>query len=321
MSNYKTLRVRVARRAQEADDIISLELRDPDGGMLPAFTAGAHIDVHAGPGLVRQYSLCNSPTERDRYVIGILRDPSSRGGSVAIHGGCIEGATIEISEPRNHFPLHAATRSILIAGGIGVTPMLSMAEALHAAGSEFAFHYCTRSATRTAFRERIERAAFARRVSLHHDDGTEEQKLDLGTLLAQADAGTHVYVCGPTGFIDWVCRSAAAAGFASGKVHFEYFDGKEIDTSGDSAFDVRIAGTDQVFRIPAERSVASVLQEAGIDIYTSCGEGTCGTCVTRILEGVPDHRDVFLTDEEHASGGQFTPCCSRAKTPLLVLEL
>ncbi|MDX6007349.1 PDR/VanB family oxidoreductase [Cupriavidus necator] len=321
MSAIKTLRVLVTRRTQEAEDIISLELRDPDGGMLSAFSAGSHIDVHAGPDLVRQYSLCNSPTERDRYVIGVLRDPSSRGGSAAVHDQCIEGAALEISEPRNHFPLHAASRSILIAGGIGVTPMLSMAEALHATGGDFTFHYCTRSATKTAFRPRIEHSAFARHVRFHHDDGGDEQKLDLARLFARVDTSTHVYVCGPTGFIDWICRGAAAAGLTPNQVHFEYFGAKEIDSSNDSAFDVKIASSGEIFRIPIERSVISVLQEAGIDILTSCGEGTCGTCVTRVLEGVPDHRDVFLTDDERASGDQFTPCCSRAKTPLLVLDL
>lgn len=321
MTTIRTLRVCVARRAQETEDTISLELRDPTGGMLPAFTAGSHIDVHAGPGIIRQYSLCNSPHERDRYVIGILREPSSRGGSIWIHDRCIEGTMIQISEPRNHFPLHVAARSILIAGGIGVTPLLSMAEALHASGGDFAFHYCTRSAAKTAFRERLEHAAFARHVKCHYDDGSEDQKLDLAQLFSQPDPGTHVYVCGPAGFIDWVCRSAAASGFSSQQIHLEYFSGQEIETSADSAFDVKIASTAQVFRIPAGRSVTSVLQEAGIDIYTSCEAGTCGTCVTRVLEGVPDHRDVFLTDDEHAGGDQFTPCCSRAKTPLLVLDL
>ncbi|MHC0504779.1 PDR/VanB family oxidoreductase [Achromobacter aegrifaciens] len=321
MSTTKTLQVRVTRRTQETEDIVSLELRDPAGGLLPVFSAGAHIDVHAGTGLVRQYSLCGAPQERDRYIIGILREASSRGGSEWIHDRCLEGAMIQIGEPRNHFPLQEARRSILIGGGIGITPLLSMAEALHAAGGDFELHYCARSVGKTAFRGRIEQAAFSRQVRCHYDDGSVDQKLDLARLLSQPDAGTHVYVCGPAGFIDWVCREAAEAGLAREQIHFEYFGGKEIDSANDQAFDIKIASTGQLLRIPADRSAAAVLQEAGIDIYTSCGEGSCGTCVTRIVEGVPDHRDVFLTDDEHAAGDQFTPCCSRAKSPLLILDI
>ncbi|AEI82286.1 vanillate O-demethylase oxidoreductase VanB (plasmid) [Cupriavidus necator N-1] len=321
MNPQDTFFVRIAQRNQETDDIISLELRDPNGSVLPPFDAGAHIDVHVAPGVVRQYSLCNAPSERDSYQIGVLRDPASRGGSIAIHERLEAGELIEISAPRNHFPLKEGVRSILIAGGIGVTPMLCMAESLHASGAGFTLHYCARSQDKAAFRSRIAQSPYSQQVAFHYDDQADAQKLDPATLFAQAGSDAEIYVCGPAGFIEWICRAAEQAGIPKQRVHYEYFSAKAVDTSDDGAFDVKLASTGQVFQIPAERSITSVLLEAGIDIYTSCEEGTCGTCVTRILEGEPDHRDVFLTDEEHACGNQFTPCCSRAKSSLLVLDL
>lgn len=321
MNSSSTLCVKIARRTQETADIVSLEFRSSDGGSLPAFAAGAHIDVHVAPGVVRQYSLCNPPSERNRYVIAVLRDPASRGGSLAIHEGFSEGAIVEISAPRNHFPLTPGIRSILIAGGIGVTPLLCMAESLQAEGNDFSMHYCTRSKDRTAFLNRIQQSTFASRVAFHFDDGEPSQKLDLDTVLAQAGSAEEIYVCGPSGFIDWVCATAERAGIAKHRLRFEYFNAKSVDTSCDGAFEVKIASTGQVFRIPEDRSITSVLCDSGIDIYTSCGEGTCGTCLTRILEGEPEHRDVFLTDDERAAGETFTPCCSRAKSSLLVLDL
>ncbi|AQV98396.1 oxidoreductase [Cupriavidus necator] len=321
MTSQETFFLRIAQRNRETDDIISLELRDPNGGELPPFEAGAHIDVHVAPGVVRQYSLCNAPSERHRYLIGVLRDPASRGGSVAIHERFEAGAVVEVSAPRNHFPLREGAPGILIAGGIGVTPMLCMAEALHASGTGFTLHYCARSQDKAAFRSRIERSPYRQQVAFHYDDQGDSQKLDPGTLFAQVGGDDEIYVCGPSGFIEWVCRAAEQAGIPKQRVRYECFNAKPVDTSRDGAFDVRIASTGQVFHIPPDRSVTSVLLAAGIDIYTSCEEGTCGTCVTRLLEGEPDHRDVFLTDEEHACGNQFTPCCSRAKSSLLVLDL
>ncbi|ARU03353.1 oxidoreductase [Comamonas serinivorans] len=322
MNPPETLTVQVVRRTPHTDDIVELELQALDAAALPRFEAGAHIDVHAGPGLVRQYSLCNPPADAGRYVIGVLRDPASRGGSAAIHERLTPGAQLQISAPRNHFPLQPARRSLLLAGGIGITPLLGMAHALHAAGTAFALHYCARSPARAAFLDTLAQAPFGDRVQLHFDDGEPAQQLALAALLHQAAAADdEVYVCGPAGFIAAVCAAAEQAGVAKSRVHVEYFSAQAVDTSGDGAFAVKLARSGQVFHIPADRSVTSVLLEAGIDIYTSCEEGTCGSCVTRVLEGEPEHRDVFLTDEEHASGQQFTPCCSRARTPMLVLDL
>ncbi|ARU04652.1 oxidoreductase [Comamonas serinivorans] len=320
MTAEPTFTVRVAGRRPLADDTVALELRALDGAPLPRFEAGAHIDVHAGPGLVRQYSLCNPPSESDRYVIGVLRDPASRGGSAALHDGCPVGAQLTISAPRNHFPLQVQRRSVLLAGGIGVTPLLCMAHALQAAGTPFELHHCARSPAKAAFADEL--AAFGAQAHRHlHEDIAQQQAVLTPILQRQAVGDDEVYVCGPTAFIDWVCAQAEALGIAPARVHVEYFKPLAVDTTGDGAFEVKLASSGQVLHIPADRSVADVLVEAGVDLYTSCSEGTCGTCVTRVLAGTPLHRDVFLTDAEHDSGELFTPCCSRACSPLLVLDL
>ena len=315
------LTVKVLRKAQEAQDIASFELARADGGHLPAFSAGSHIDVHLPGGLVRQYSLCNHEGEQHRYRIAVLRDAATRGGSAGMHDTVHEGDTLQISEPRNHFPLVHAQRTVLLAGGIGVTPLLCMAQRLSAIGSDFTLHYCSRSPARTAFRDEIAASSFAGRVQFHYDDGDAGQKLQLGSALGQRDPGTHVYVCGPTGFIDFVVAGAKAAGFAPEQIHLEYFGAAPQDTAGDRAFDVKIASTGQVVTVGAQQSVVQALAAKGIEILTSCEQGVCGTCITRVLDGQCDHRDLYFTDDEKAANDQFTPCCSRAKSAVLVLDL
>ncbi|WP_085315405.1 PDR/VanB family oxidoreductase [Derxia lacustris] len=317
-----TLTVRVARRRSEAADICSFELLPAAGASLPPFEAGAHIDVHLPNGLVRQYSLCNPPGETHRYLIGVLRDPASRGGSQALHELVAEGATLTIGAPRNHFPLAAgAARSLLLAGGIGVTPILAMAEALTQRGADFRMHYFGRSLERMAFRERIAAAPFAARVALHADDGPPEQRADLAELLAGPDAGTHLYVCGPRGFMDAVLGTARAAGWPEDRLHYEFFGAEVAAQAGDRAFEVELARSGRVVTVPADRTVAQALGAAGIEVMLSCEQGVCGTCLTRVLAGEPDHRDLYLTDEEHAMNDQFTPCCSRARSARLVIDL
>jgi vanillate O-demethylase ferredoxin subunit len=315
------LNVRVERRTSEAEDICSYELVSVDGTPLPAFSAGSHIDVHVAPGLVRQYSLCNPPHETHRYLIGVLRDPASRGGSQGMHETIHTGATLTISAPKNHFPLVDAERSLLLAGGIGVTPVLAMAEALSAQGAAFEMHYCARSPERTAFRERIAASQFAAQVHFHYDSGAPEQKLDLPTLLARLDRGTHIYFCGPGGFIDYVKAAAAAQNWPEAQLHLEYFGAAAVDAGGDQAFEVKLSSTGASYTVPAGVTVMQVLRDAGVFVAASCEQGVCGTCLTRVLEGVPDHRDLYLTEEEQAANDQFTPCCSRSKSPTLVLDL
>lgn len=314
--------VRVSRKVLEAQDIYSFELVDVDGGALSPFAAGAHIDVHVPGGIVRQYSLCNDPGETHRYLIGVLLDPASRGGSQGMHEHVQEGDVLQISEPRNHFPLaHEASNSLLLAGGIGVTPILCMAERLANIDADFAMHYCARSSARTAFRERIAAASFAGRVQFHFDDGAAEQKLDLETLLATRAEGTHLYVCGPKGFMDAVLSGARAQGWPEEQLHYEFFAAEVAKSDSDAGFEVCLASSGRVVRVAADQSVTEALAEAGVEIPTSCEQGVCGTCLTRVLEGTPDHRDLYLTPDEQAGNDQFLPCCSRAKSPRLVLDL
>ncbi|MDT3670987.1 MAG: PDR/VanB family oxidoreductase [Aromatoleum sp.] len=315
------LKVRIARKSVEALDIISLELAPIDGEHLPAFSAGSHIDVEIRPGLVRQYSLCNDPTETHRYQIGVLRDPASRGGSVALHDELAEGQVITISAPRNHFPLVHAKRSLLLAGGIGVTPILCMAERLAQSEADFEMHYCARSQDRAAFVDRVRQSGFAEHVRMHYDDGEAGQKLDLPAVLDAAGADAHLYVCGPGGFIEFVTQTAQARGWEGDRIHFEYFAGQKVDTSCDQAFDVKLASSGRIVNVPATKTVVGALRDAGVEVEVSCEQGICGTCLTRVLDGEPDHRDNFFTDEEKAANDQFLPCCSRAKSKLLVLDL
>jgi vanillate O-demethylase ferredoxin subunit len=312
------LQVRVERRDQEAEDICSYELVSEDGAPLPAFSAGAHIDVHVAPGLVRQYSLCNPPHERHRYLIGVLRDPASRGGSRAMHDDIQAGDRLAISAPRNHFPLADAPRSLLLAGGIGVTPILAMAETLAARGAQFEMHYCTRAPERTAFLQRILNSPFAARVHFHHDSA---HKLDLPALLAGLDRGTHIYFCGPAGFISHVQATAAALDWPESQLHLEYFGATVAATEGEQPFEVKLASSGKCYTIPAGSTVLSVLTDAGVFIPASCEQGVCGTCLTRVLDGVPEHRDLYLTEAEQAANDQFTPCCSRSRSATLLLDL
>jgi vanillate O-demethylase ferredoxin subunit len=312
--------VLVARKAMAALDIVELDLLPLNGSALPAFSAGAHIDVEVRPGLLRQYSLCNDPAETHRYQIGVLREPNSRGGSIAVHEELAEGRRIRIGAPRNRFPLVPAQRSLLFAGGIGVTPLLSMAEQLARDEAAFEMHYCTRSPGRTAFAARIAASAYAHQVCIHHDDGPPAQRLDLHRVLPAPHEQTHLYVCGPRGYIDWVCRTAEAAGWAPAQIHVEHFAGAGPQAD-ERSFEVRLARGGVTLPVPAGRSVAAVLHEHGIALPVSCEQGVCGTCLTRVLAGEPDHRDSYLTDEERCRNDQFLPCCSRSRSACLVLDL
>lgn len=316
-----SLLVRVAQRREEARGIASFELRALDGGELPPFTAGAHIDVLAPNGVVRQYSICSSPLERERYLLGILDEPASRGGSRALHQEVGTDDVLSISAPRNHFALVPAQRSLLLGGGIGITPLLAMAAELAAQGRDFELHYCVRSREHAAFLDLIAQSPWSDRARLHIDDEGPYQHFDADALLAVPDAGTHVYICGPAGFIAHVRERAAAHGWPSAQVHVEHFAAPEQDLPEPGAFDVRIASTGKVIRVGADKTVAGVLGEHGIAIPLSCNEGLCGTCITGVLEGTPEHRDCYFTEEEKARNDQFMPCCSRSLGQTLVLDL
>lgn len=314
------MQVIVLSKADTAQDIVTFELAAPDGRALPPFSAGAHIDVHVG-GMVRQYSLCNRPGETHRYQIGVLRDANSRGGSVAMHALAV-GDSLQISAPKNHFPLAADARhSILLAGGIGVTPLLAMAEQLAADGASFALHYATRSSERTAFRDRLAAAHLAPHARCYVDDAPQNGRLDLAAVLSQPNAETHVYVCGPAGFIDATLQQARALGWQDANLHREYFGAAlpATDAGEMGAFDIRLAHSGKTMPVRAGETVIDALRGCGIDWPTSCEQGVCGTCLTKVLQGEAQHHDNYLTDEERAEGC-FLPCVSRARG-LLVLDI
>jgi vanillate O-demethylase ferredoxin subunit len=315
------LTVKVLRRSAEAEGIAAFELRTLDGADLPPFEAGSHIDVHTPAGCVRQYSLCNAPGERAFYQIAVLQEPTGRGGSVAMHG-LAPGSVLRIGAPKNHFSLvESARRSVLFAGGIGITPLLAMAERLHALGHGFVLHYTTRSMARTAFAERLKASAFADKVRVYHSDGPADGRLDIAAAVAAEKPDAHIYVCGPQGFLNAVRATAADAGWAEDHVHFEYFGGPEAHTPGDRHFDVVIHSSGRVIRVEAAQTITEALQACGIDVPTSCEQGVCGTCLTRVLEGEIDHKDLYLSPQEQAANDQLLPCCSRAKSARIVLDL
>jgi cytochrome P450/ferredoxin-NADP reductase len=312
------LEVRVAERHQAATDIVSLRLEAADGSALPPFGPGDHIDVRIRSGLVRQYSLAGRPGADSAYRLGVLLDPKSRGGSVAIHEEFAAGKTLRIGRPRSNFPLNTSARhSILFAGGIGITPMLSMAHALFDAGASFELHYCGRSQNRLAFTPEL--ARFGAAVHLHLDDGPPEQRLAIDTVLARPEVGAHVYCCGPNGFMDFVVAAADRLGWANENVHLERF-GAEVNTDG-AAFQVTAAKSGVTFDVQPGETIAEKLLENGVEVPMSCQSGVCGTCVTRVVDGMPDHRDMVLTDQEKARGDRIALCCSRSKTKKLVLEI
>lgn len=319
---HVSLPMRVVRKTAETPDICLFELQAQDGSALPGFQAGAHVDVQVPGGPVRQYSLCNPPGETHRYEIAVLRDAHSRGGSVGMHA-LREGQALDIGAPKNHFALaDGAQHHVLFAGGIGVTPILAMAHALAERGASFDLHYCTRSPAATAFRQRLADSAFADRVVFHHDDGPAETRLDVQALLRSFPMpDTHLYVCGPGGFMEWVLAAGRGAGWSEDRLHREYFAGARIDAGADGTFEVQIASTGKVITVAHDQSVTTALAQNGIEVATSCEQGVCGTCILRVLEGCPDHRDMYLTESERAQNNLFAPCCSRAKSARLVLDL
>lgn len=322
MPDAGILRAVVADKRAETRDICAIGLRGNIGSPLPSFQAGAHIDVHLPGGFVRQYSLCNAPTDRDRYVLGVLHNPSSRGGSRAVHESVKPGDTLAISAPKNHFPLVAeAAHSILIAAGIGITPILSMAEHLCAIGASFDLHYSARSRDTAAFLKYMEASPFASKIRLHLSGGLNESRMNVRALLATPRSGWHLYVCGPRGFMDVVLGAARLAGWPAAQLHQEHFSAGTAQPAAGGCFEVMLARDGRIVQVGANESVVRALAAAGVSIATSCEQGVCGTCLTRVLEGEPEHHDLFLSPEEQARNDQFLPCCSRSRTARLTIDL
>ena len=321
MSNAPTLQAWVHTLRHEADEIISVELRPVDGGTFPAFEAGSHIDLHLPNGMIRSYSLFNDCTENHRYVVGVLKDRASRGGSRCVHEQLRVGTRLTISAPRNNFPLHEdATHSVLVAGGIGVTPMLCMARRLKAIGKSFEFMYFARSRMSAAFVAEIE--ALGVPVTWHFDDERGGPP-DLRALLArrQPAAGEHYYACGPTIMLDAFEKECADLGHVN--AHIERFAAVEVAASADArqTYTVELRRSGKTFEVTPEKSLHQCLIDIKADVAFSCEEGICGSCETRVLEGEPDHRDSVLTAAERAKNNVMMVCVSGCKSSRLVLDI
>ncbi|MGW3106608.1 PDR/VanB family oxidoreductase [Streptomyces sp. NPDC001100] len=321
MSNNDWLDTIVAARRDATARIVALDLVSPGDAELPEFAAGAHVDVLVddAAGLVRQYSLCGPPHDRTRYRLAVLAETASRGGSLGMHR-LREGDRLRISRPRNRFGVSdQARRHLLVAGGIGVTPLLAMAHALEARGAEYALHYCARSREDAAFLDELEHNP---RVRLHFDDGPDDQRFSIAADIGPPEPETALYVCGPGGFMDFVISSASEAGWPAEAIHKERFAPVEdaaAHTAG-GTFTVRLAKSGGEYEVKEGESVLDVLLAGGVDAPYSCQQGICGECIVRVLAGEPDHRDDILTDRERADG-MFTTCSSRAHSPILELDL
>jgi phthalate 4,5-dioxygenase reductase subunit len=311
--------LRVAAKVPIAQDIVLFELVPQPGGVLPAFSAGAHIIVRTPAGLRRQYSLCNDPAEVDRYWIAVKREALGQGGSRSMVDDVQPGQLLQVSPPANHFALQASQHILLVAGGIGITPILAMAHDLAAAGRPFQLIYCTRSPKVAPFLDLLRTdAMLAPCTTVHHDDGDRTLSFDFAALLQMQPAGTHVYCCGPARMMHTI--RALTRDWSADTVHFEEFAPmreQEI-RDGDAAIIVKLARQGKEVEVPVGMSILQVLRDQGQRVSSSCEAGTCGSCRTTVLSGVPDHR-CFVMDEDDNS--EIMLCVSRAKTQELLLDL
>ncbi len=309
----------VKNRHVEGGNIAVMEFESATSATLPKVEAGAHIDVHLPNGMVRQYSLCQNPNDEGKFRLGILRDPESRGGSVSAFDEIKDGMQIQVSEPKNLFPLLKAKHSVLIGGGIGITPLITMAYQLAHEGESFELHYCGASPEKCAFVDEIKNGELAQYTTFHFKSEGASHRAFFESAIKDIDLESHIYTCGPVGFMDWVINLATTHDFPEQQIHKEYFQ-VETDTSGDS-FEVVAERSGKIIMVEAGETILQALAKEGIDIEMSCEQGVCGTCMCDVIEGEPDHRDVYFTDEEKASNEQILVCCSRSKTPRLVLDI
>jgi vanillate O-demethylase ferredoxin subunit len=316
-----TIRVQVTRITPIASEINLIELTAAQGQELPPFTAGSHIDLHLSNGMIRSYSLSGSPDEPEHYLIGVKNEPEGRGGSRFIHEQLQLGDDIEISAPRNNFGLHEeADHTVLIAGGIGVTPLVSMSQRLETIGKPWELHYAGRHRGSTAFIPQL--SAFGSRVNLYLRNGAEDaaqsRRMDIPAIVEAAPAGSHFYCCGPAAMINGFL--AATTLLPPDQVHFERFaNDQPIDKDG--SFTVILKESGETIEIRSGQTILDALLERGIDAPYSCMEGICSACETRVLAGIPDHHDMILSAEQKAANNVMMICCSRSKTPELVLAL
>jgi tetrachlorobenzoquinone reductase len=307
--------VRVHAARWEAEGVASYELVPVDGGELAAWTPGAHIDVHLPSGTIRQYSLCGDPTDLGSYRIGVLELPYGRGGSVEVHRELRPGVRIRISEPRSNFGLVDASRYLFVAGGIGITPLLPMIRQVARAGAPWELVYGARTSEHFAFAAEL--GGYGERVRFVAQD--VDGLPDLSRLLDAAD-GVEVFCCGPVSLMDALAAEMSRAG-AADHLHIERFSPAPESSSGAAGFEVELARSGRVIQVGADVTVLDAVRSAGVDAPSSCEMGICGTCETKVLSGVVDHRDELLTDAEKAQGSVMMICVSRAQCPRLVLDL
>lgn len=311
-----TLKLKVASVRKVAEDIVEFRLVAPDGSDLPEFTAGAHIHVAVPSGGTRQYSLCNDPAERGSYLIAVKLEENGNGGSKSLIENTKEGGELEVSLPQNDFELKRdAGKFILVAGGIGITPILCMARTLSREGADFQMYYLTRSPELSAYADELAASPFADRVTIHHDFGDPARSIDLAEVFSNS-AGTVVYCCGPTGLLHAV--RANTAQWPRGTVRFEDF-GTTAPAQDGNGFWVTVDGQPGRHWVPEDKSILQVLQDAGLDMPSSCEAGTCGTCRMKLISGEPDHRDLVLFDDE--MDDNIIICCSRALSDEIVIAL
>jgi phthalate 4,5-dioxygenase reductase subunit len=309
--------LRVTRNDRIADGIHLFELRSLNGAPLPPFTAGAHITIRTPNGLLRKYSLCNDPTERDRYQVAIKRETDGRGGSVNLIDAVRAGDELMVAPPVNDFGLPPRAQDFLfIAGGIGITPIMAMIREVQKQGKRFRLYYCTRSPETTAFASELAAPEFSGLVTIHHDQGDAARALDLQPILAERRNREHLYCCGPRPLMEAVRKMTDH--WSPTAVHFEAFSEAETHKAGDRPFRVRLARSGRVVEVPADKTILEVLRDNGLEVPSSCETGTCGTCRTKMLAGEADHRDLVLAEHERAD--TIMICVSRARGEEITLD-
>ena len=323
MNTPNTLSLRVGQVHQEAHGIRRYELL-PDSGALPRVQAGAHLDLYLSEGLQRSYSICNAPGDAERYEIAVLDDPNSRGGSRRVHEQWHEGLRLTASAPRNNFALvEDAPHTLMIAGGIGITPFRAMAHRLQELGQAWTLHYCARTRQHAAFVDELHQLAAAGcgELHLHFDGEPGGAPLDLAALMASVGSDTHVYCCGPSSMLNAFER--ACEGLPAARVHREHFAAAPLPGTQAPArtFELVLARQGITLQVQPDKSILQAVLDAGVDVPYSCFEGVCGACETPVLQGEVEHRDMLLSDDERAAGDRMMICCSTACSRSLVLDL
>jgi vanillate O-demethylase ferredoxin subunit len=313
----------IQNKIQETPNIASFELVRVDGESLPAFETGSHIDVHLADNMIRPYSLINHPHSTNFYKIAVLKDANSRGGSVKMHDELAVGDKLIISEPRNLFPLDVQSKKVMLfAGGIGITPIMSMAIELDSLGIDFELHYRTKSKIETAFYEQLSNSSFASNIHFSFSDEEESNTETISKALSVCDEGTHLYTCGPVGYMDYIFDLARSHSWNDSNLHKEIFKVEPKESpDGDIPFKLILSRSNLEIDVATDQTVLEAIENAGVDIDLSCEMGICGACLISVTDGIPDHRDEFLSEDERAQNNQFTPCCSRSLTSTLTLDL